>query len=333
VKAVRLAHEGDYVRLIGLAIQDTCRQDDEDCLIPSTRRERTIDAIRSVLARSGANPSRPTPVVTAVGGSNVSIKHVTFPRMPEQALAESIQWESKRHVPFGTSDYVLDYQVLERDEDGGDQGMHVLLAAVQSPYVQRHLSLVREAGADPQVVDLVPLALMNQADDQGMLNGEAVAVIEMGKTTAHISIYRRGGFFLARSVPMPRVAPDSAVSYSGSESDGYAADDGDTPWDSQGIAGMGQDSREEWLDFVLREARLSLTFYDQETGRRGIERVLLAGGRSLLPEVVPAFEQTLGIRTELLDPLGGLSEQGADIGEVLRYGPRFALAMGLARRR
>jgi len=155
--------------------------------------------------------------------------------------------------------------------------------------------VLADAGVEPSIVDLTPAALINEVDEEGLLNGQAVAVADLGHQSASLSVFRRGGFFFARSIP---IVPNE----------------------------------EKWLEHVLTEVRFSLTFYNNETGRKGIESLYLAGGRSLQSGVVDRFADTLGVSTELMDPLAaaGAFELG---GDLEAQSPRFALAMGLARRR
>jgi len=83
----------------------------------------------------------------------------------------------------------------------------------------------------------------------------------------------------------------------------------------------------------VQEVHRSLTFYHNESGRETIERIFLTGGRSLTPDVAGAFRQSTGLETALLDPFTTLTGPGQEAEELRPQGPRFALAMGLARRR
>jgi type IV pilus assembly protein PilM len=307
VKAIRLQHTGDRVKLVGVALADidypSANRSDSD---PEANAAR-VAAIRSALETSGTDISAACEVVTAVEGPSVSVKHVTFPKMPGPSLAESIGWEAKKHVPFGSSEFVLDFQLLPRESGDPENEMHVLLAAVEQRLIDSHVGLVVDAGVEPSAVDLVPLALVNELDEEDLLDDGAVAVVEMGVGTLSVSIYRDGGLLLVRSVRMPTRA--------------------------RGGEEESEDERAKWMAFVLKEVQRSLAFYNTETGRHGIERIYLSGGRALAEGVVDSFRTSLNIPTDVLNPFEGLAETGVDIEEFRSQGPRFALAMSLARRR
>ncbi len=108
-----------------------------------------------------------------------------------------------------------------------------------------------------------------------------------------------------------------------------AGGDGELPEEGGGARRRGGD----WQMFVLKEVQRSLAFYNSETGRRGIDRIYLSGGRALTEGVVDAFRTSLKVPTEVLNPLEGIAEADIDIESLRAQGPRFALAMSLARRK
>lgn len=312
VKAVRLQHTGESVRLVGIALADidypTANRSEGD----EGARKARVEAIKSALKASGTDISASCQIVTAVEGPSISVKHVTFPKMPSPSLAESIGWEAKKHVPFGASEFVLDFQPLARVTAEETDDMHVVLAAVEQRHIDEHVALVSEAGVEPDTVDLVPLALMNELSEEGLIDGGAVAAVEIGAGTLSVSIYRSGGLLLVRSVRMPV-----------SHGDGSASEKG----------GTGSRTSSDWQTFVLKEVQRSLAFYNSETGRLGIDRIYLSGGRALTDGVVDAFRNSLKVATDVLNPLEGIADADIDIESLRAQGPRFALAMSLARRR
>ncbi len=311
VKAVRLQHAGDSVKLVGIALAEidypTANRSETDEGANGAR----IEAIKSALKASGTDISVSCQVVTAVEGPSVSVKHVSFPTMSNPSLAESIGWEAKKHVPFGASEFVLDFQLLARETGDEANEMHVLLAAVEQRHIDNHVGLVCEAGVEPYTVDIVPLALMNELDAQGLIDDGAVASVEIGVSTLSVSIHRAGGLLLVRSVRMPAT----------------------TGAGGSGREGESEDARGQWQAFVLKEVQRSLAFYNSETGRRGIDKIYLSGGRALAEGVAERFTDALKVPTEVLNPLKNLADAKIDIESLLPQGPRFALAMSLARRR
>jgi type IV pilus assembly protein PilM len=352
VKVVRLSHKGSSLSLIGIAVAEIVEPSEPESEVgagaekvvedvpkadarnapgeefdiekvdaAARRRAATIEAIRQALEAAGADVASKPTVVSAVSGRRVSIKHVPLPRMTEEELVESIRWEAKRHLPFDVTQVVLGYQVLEReDATDNEQQMQVLLTAAEKTVIDEHIGLLIEAGIQPDIVDVAPLALMNEVDEEGLMNGRAVAVMEIGRTWANLSVYMAGSLFFARSFPMfdrADDAPQGAPASDASPIDQTAADIGRAPW----------------LTGILRELRFSLTFYNNETGKLGIEALYLAGGHALMPGITRVFEEALGVPTHVLNPLERVRIPSGQTEELVSQGPRFALAMALARRR
>ena len=314
VKAVVLRHTGDSVKLVGIALAEIDYPTANRSATDEDANGARIDAIKSALKASGTDISPSCHVVTAVAGPGVSVKHVSFPKMSNPDLAESIGWEAKKHVPFGASEFVLDFQLLEREAGEEADEMHVLLAAVEQRHIDSHVGLLCDAGVEPFTVDIVPLALMNELGVEGLVDDGAVASIEIGASTLSVSIYRSGGLLLVRSVRMPITTAAGSAAASGGE-------------------GESKKARRQWQMFVLREVQRSLAFYNSETGRRGIDKIYLSGGRALAEGVAERFTDALKVPTEILNPLRDLADAKIDIESLLSQGPRFALAMSLARRK
>jgi type IV pilus assembly protein PilM len=325
VKAVCLGHGPDGARLLGLSIVELDRDADAG---PANGPDvnRKAAAIREALARSGADRARGAPIITAVGGPGVSIKHVAFPPMSRHALAESIHWEARKHVPFGESDFILDFQIL--NEGNGNGKMEVLLAACEAELVEHHVADLGAAGVEPDAVDLVPLALMNEADEEGLLNSETLAVIDIGVTAINLAIHRRGGLFFSRTLPL-LVGRHPDLKKNDAKGGGWTRSGAP---DAPGIPQVAADDDDAWRPVALAEIHRSLTFYNNETGKKGIDKIYLTGGRALAQGVIEDLTGGLGIATEVMDPFKRVEISALGVEELAGHGPRFAVAMGLARR-
>jgi type IV pilus assembly protein PilM len=323
VKGVRLAHHGRKIRLLGLGVAEIAREAGKT---PSDgpQVDPCVEAISQVLTRCGADAHRRVPIVTAVGGPGVSIKHVAFPPMPRHVLAESIHWEARKHVPFGESEFVLDFQILDGSDEDEEGKMQVLLAAVETRLVDEHVAALASAGVEPDTVDLAPLALMNEAEEEGLLNNSTIAVADLGVSAISLAIHRRGGLFFSRTVPL---LPSTHLK---------KTNVGKGSWNrSVDVKERGEapvETDDGWREVAHSEIRRSLMFYNNETGKKGIEKMYLTGGRALVPGVADELTESLGISTEVLNPLEHIADSAVEIGQLIDHGPRFALAMGLARR-
>ncbi len=98
-----------------------------------------------------------TTVVSSLPGDVVSWRTFFLPFRDRKRLDQTVPFELENQVPFGLDEVVVDYHVLYRDQSG----CNVLAALVQRKDLEEHLQLLSEAGLDPKIVDLAPLATLN----------------------------------------------------------------------------------------------------------------------------------------------------------------------------
>jgi general secretion pathway protein L len=96
-------------------------------------------------------------VLSSLPGDLVSWRTFFLPFRDRKRLDQTVPFELENQVPFGLDEVVVDYHVLYRDRSG----CNVLAALVQRKDLEEHLKLLSDAGLDPKIVDLAPLATLN----------------------------------------------------------------------------------------------------------------------------------------------------------------------------
>ncbi len=96
-------------------------------------------------------------VLSSLPGDMVTLRTFFLPFRDRKRLDQTVPFELENQVPFGLDEVVIDYHILHRDRSG----CNVLAALVRRRDLEEHLALLREAGLDPKVVDLGPLATLN----------------------------------------------------------------------------------------------------------------------------------------------------------------------------
>jgi type IV pilus assembly protein PilM len=162
-------------------------------------------AVRQLLDQHGCKTKA---VISSVASqSSLVVRPIEVPRMTRQELAQTMQWEVERHIPFAASEVVMDFQPLvDPDQLPPDvQNMDVLLAVAQEDMINAHIETLFRAGLDPQAVDVEPLsacrALVDINRDQGAYE-RSQALLSIGATTTDLSIIRQGLLSFTRPVPL-----------------------------------------------------------------------------------------------------------------------------------
>ncbi|HQN39527.1 MAG TPA: type IV pilus assembly protein PilM, partial [Thermoanaerobaculia bacterium] len=156
-----------------------------------------VDAIRRLNEATGVKAER---FATSLSGHSVIIKKISMPAMPEEDLAEQIQWEAEQYIPFDINDVRLDYVVLSEGEPGRDN-MDVLLVAVKRDKVNDYVSVISQTGKVPALVDVDVFAIQNAYEANYDLDPRrVVALVNIGAGVTNINILSRGSTVFWRDI-------------------------------------------------------------------------------------------------------------------------------------
>jgi len=158
-----------------------------------------VDAISELIA---VEKIKTKEVATSVSGHSVIVKKIKLPQMTEEELEESIQWEAEQYIPFDITDVNLDVQILGEDEQNVGQ-MEVLLVAAKKDMINDHVSVLMEAGLNPQIMDVDAFAIENMFEiNYDFAEGETVVLANIGASTINVNILRNGVSTFTRDISM-----------------------------------------------------------------------------------------------------------------------------------
>jgi type IV pilus assembly protein PilM len=141
-------------------------------------------------------------VATSLSGHSVIIKKVVLPTTTPEELEESIQWEVEQYIPFDIKDVRIDFQVIGPLKEDPSK-MDVLLVAVKSDLVNDYISVVKDAGLTPAIVDIDSIAAGNAFELCHPVSDEQVPmVVNVGASFMNINILHSGVPLFTRDVPM-----------------------------------------------------------------------------------------------------------------------------------
>jgi len=222
------------------------------------------EAIKRLFAGGGISARN---VVSCVAGqSTVVVRIIEVPRMTREELRETMKWEVERHIPFPSSEVVMDFQPLSRPSPSGDdQTMEVLLAVCQEDVVKKHMEAVLGAKLKPEAIEVEPVALPRSLvyGVPGMQERRTVAVADIGWQTTQVCIYENLEPVFPRSIPIGGQSLARAVS----EALGVDEDAGDQTLREQGSVDL------EALEALSRPAPPP-----EEETQIGLESPFAAGG-------------------------------------------------------
>jgi type IV pilus assembly protein PilM len=278
-------------------------------------------------------------VAIGVSGHSVIIKKIQMPRMSQEELEESIQWEAEQYIPFDVKDVNIDTQILDAGGNDATGQMDVLLVAAKKDMINDYTTVVSESGLQPVVVDVDAFAVQNMfASNYDVPDKETVVLINAGASVVNINIISNGITVFTRDVTIggnqftEEIQKQLNVSYEEAE----ALKIGGTRGDSDAV--VPQEVERVLLSVaeqVAGEIQRSLDFYAGTAVDANFTKVYLSGGTAKIPALFKTIETRVGVPVEILNPFRKIDVDNRkfDPAFIMEVAPMAAVAVGLALRR
>jgi type IV pilus assembly protein PilM len=273
-------------------------------------------------------------VAASVSGHSVIIRKIQLPIMTEEEMEASIQWEAEQYIPFEISEVNLDFQILGPDANDASQ-MDVILVAAKKDFVSDYVSLFRECGLNPVIMDIDCFTVENVFEANYGVEDEIVALIDMGASSMNVNILKGGMSVFTRDIQVGGSAYNEEIQKRlglnnedaervklGGEIEDVSAD---------AVAAIIDDATES----LTQEVQRSIDFFSATSSDEKVQKVYITGGVAMVPTVRESLANRLGVDVEIMDPWRQISYSDKDFDpEYLQaVGPIFTVAAGLAMRR
>jgi type IV pilus assembly protein PilM len=278
-------------------------------------------------------------VAIGVSGHSVIIKKIQMPRMSQDELEESIQWEAEQYIPFDVKDVNIDTQILDGGGNDATGQMDVLLVAAKKDMINDYTTVVSEAGLAPVVVDVDAFAVQNMFSvNYDLPERETVVLINAGASVVNINIIANGVTVFTRDVTIggnqftEEIQKQLNVSYEEAEAlkiGGNRADaDAVVPQEVERVLSSVAEQ-------VAGEIQRSLDFYAGTAADSNFSKVYLSGGTAKIPALFKTIEARTGVPVEILNPFRKIEVDNRkfDPAFIMDVAPMAAVAVGLALRR
>lgn len=305
----------------------------DGALMNSTAIVQAVQELMSELKVKGKD------VAIGVSGHSVIIKKIQMPRMSQDELEESIQWEAEQYIPFDVKDVNIDTQILDGGGNDATGQMDVLLVAAKKDMINDYTTVVSEAGLAPVVVDVDAFAVQNMFSvNYDLPEKETVVLINAGASVVNINIIANGVTVFTRDVTIggnqftEEIQKQLNVSYEEAEAlkiGGNSADaDAVVPQEVERVLSSVAEQ-------VAGEIQRSLDFYAGTAADSNFSKVYLSGGTAKIPALFKTIEARTGVPVEILNPFRKIEVDNRkfDPAFIMDVAPMAAVAVGLALRR
>jgi type IV pilus assembly protein PilM len=296
--------------------------------------EKIAEALKNILKESKVTT---TNCGAALPLSSSLISILNFPRVSEKELAEMVPLEIRKYLPVSISEVALDWWVIPEDENfGEDEGgpkkdvkTEVLTVSVHKDVIVKYQQILSMAGLNTSFFEVEVFSTIRSTLEPSLLPN---MILDLGSATTKIYIIEKG------------VIRDSHVINRGSQDITAAIASGlGVPTDKAEDLKRGESSlnidpqrvleiQTLVLNDIFSEANRVILNY-QKKRNKSVSKVILAGGGSIIPNVIDVAKSSFETDVFTADPFSKV-ETPAFLGSVLKKaGPEFAVALGAALRK
>jgi type IV pilus assembly protein PilM len=271
----------------------------------------------------------------AVAGSAVITKVIQMnAALSEVELANQIQVEADRYIPYPLQEVNIDFQVIGPNANNPDLN-DVLLAASRSENVDARVEVLAYAGLTAKVVDIEAYAIeraleliADQLPNKG--KNQTIAVVDIGSTITTLSVlhnnstvYTREQIFGGKQLT-EEIQRRYGLSF---EEAGIAKRQGGLPDDYVSEVLI------PFRDSLVQQIGRSLQFFFSSTDYIKVDHIVLAGGTSVIPGLVTVVEEKLGIPALVANPFSRMSlSPKVSVPAINADAPSLLICCGLALR-
>lgn len=268
--------------------------------------------------------------VVSIPESLAFTRTIKFPPLTDAEIASAIKWEAEQYIPIPVNEAIIQHTVLKRNDAAGtDSGVMVLLVAAPRIIVEKYVKVVQMAGLTPIAVETELIALTRALAPPD----KTVLLVNLGGSSTNLAIVNHGLLSFSRSLPVAGDAFTRAVSQSLSitpqQAEEYKKAYG---LSSSQLEGKIKGALDSVVRLVSDEIKKAVNFYlTQEKGEMPTSLVM-TGGSSGMPEILPVLSNTVGMEVLVGNPFVHVQVNAAFAQKLASFAPLYGVAVGLAMR-
>lgn len=290
--------------------------------------QKVAEIIKGMVLKAGLNTKN---VAVGLPSQKVFTTVVDIDRLSPDELAKSIKYQADSLIPTPLNESKLDWQVLGDSPDDKTK-VEVLLSSVSNSYVESRLDMLESIGLNVVAFEPDTMALMRALISPETLT--PVLILDIGNLFTDLAIVVDGAPRLTRSIATGYEAILRSASQNLNIDETQAQQ-------LVNKFGMSQDKLEGQVyhaisgtvDILMTEIEKSIKFFKTRYTALALDRVIVTGGASVLPEFPLYVANKLGINVEIANAWRNVSFSRDRQNELLAVSNQFGVAAGLAERR
>ena len=253
-----------------------------------------------------------------------------FDALPPDELARSIHLQADSLIPTALEESKLDWAVVGPSPKEQNK-VEVLLSSVPNTFVEQRLDMLEAIGLNVVAFEPDSLAMSRALLPPGV--DAPQMVIDVGFRSADLVVTVNGAPRLIRTIPtgveaIVRAAAQN-LNIDDKQAQQFVFKFG---LSSDKLEGQVYQAILSTVDLLMSEIDKSIKFFQSRYGNVPIERMIVTGGASALPEFPLYLANKFGINVEIGNAWRNVAFSPERQNELLTVANQFGVAVGLAER-
>lgn len=269
-------------------------------------------------------------VAVGIPSSRVFTTVVDIERLSPAELAKTIKYQADSLIPTPLSESKIDWAVIG-DSPADANKVEILLSSVPNEFIENRLDLLESIGLNVIAYEPDNLALVRSITANESL--EAQMIIDIGSKSTDIVVVLGGIPRLTRAIPTGSEAIIRAAQQNLNIDDKQAQEFVfKFGLSQQKLEGQVYQAIVGTVDLLMTDIDKSIKFFQTRYNNTKIERIIMTGGASALPEFPLHIANRFGINVEIGNAWRNVQYGVERQNELMALSNHFGVAVGLAER-
>jgi type IV pilus assembly protein PilM len=344
VRIVQLAKRGERVVLekygeIGARVfyEESARTFEKSTLLLSTH-----DIARAILAICQEAKITEKKAFFAIPDFASFFTSFELPPMTREEVPQAVRFEARHYIPLPLAEVTLDWSIVEGEADERRKTpLKILLVAVSNDLLDQYSQIANLANLELKGLEVEAFSLVRALAGE---EKEVMVILDIGARSTTINIVDQGilkvshSFDVAGNEMTQVLAKALDVDFFEAENlkkahglKYFFPEEFKEEEEKKLIVKKVGEILMPLVDLILAELERTDQSFSQLTGKR-IEKVILAGGSSLLPGLKEYFLKVLKKKVEIANPFSKIFYPPILESVLKEIGPSYAIAVGAALR-
>lgn len=269
-------------------------------------------------------------VAVGLPGNRVFTAVVDFDRVPTSDLAKAILYQADSLIPTPPAESKIDWALLG-DSPKDQSKLELLISSVPNNYVESRLDLIESIGLNVIAFEPDNIALPRALVPAGTIQPQLI--IDMGQLSTDLVVTMADSPRLTRSIPtgidaILRSAVQN-LNVDEKQAEQFVYKFGVS---KEKLEGQVLQAIIGTVDMLVGEIDKSIKFFQARYPNTPIERMVVTGGASTIPEFPLYLANKFGVNVEIGNAWRNVSFSPDRRNELLGVSSQFGVAVGLAER-